>query len=800
MGVIDKFLRVMFLGDGTQLKQTYNDLNKEGQKFSKEVEKHGLNLQAVGKTMVAVGATIVGAFAATVVAVANTAGKINDLSNAAGVSAESFQELAFAAQQEGVSQEQLSAGLVKLTKNMDSARSGSGDAAKAFKAMGINIEDNNGQLRSADSVMKEVADRFKQMQNPAEKTTLALTLFGKAGASLTPFLSQGSAGMKAYAEEAKSMGIILSNETVKALDDFDDTLGNVKAGFGGLGNEIAADIVPALQTFANMLKSGLQILNSIPAPVKQLAVQAIALSGGLLLVNGGIMLIIAKIPAIIAGLTAMNASFAPFLVGNAIAVGLVAISGIFLKIRDNARLARLEIDKITELPEAKKAEAYWEGQVKGLERLKKAAEDAERANKAAAGSLGGGVVSMGFTPEQQARLDEALKKLTEAHNKVAELTKKEQENSQDAINQRQLQLEKEKEILKERQNNEKEWADKVFEINHNALENLQHEEENALNQANLTEKAKADIKAYYAQKRIELAKNEADKQQQILESANEKYESTVESNLNDIIRDEKKSQTQRETAANTYYRIQQNRLAATYKKQVADAKNNTKALEAIENTYRLQSVKLEKDHQEELNQIREAGNQAQRDSIATTITDIAVALGNGEETIKDAMKDLVCAELDIFENTLKAEVVAGVAKAWAQAGGNPYIALPLSIAINAEGLLGIAALEAGKAAIRGLAEGGLTNGPSLNWIGEGKYREAVIPLSDDVLSKIGNSIVNATTNNSNSSSVSSTDNSKQIIIYSPQKGYNGYSTSELKKLWRDLEPVMKSENKRKGLK
>jgi hypothetical protein len=799
MGVIDKFLRVMFLGDGTQLKQTYNDLNKEGQKFSKEVEKHGINLQAVGKTMVAVGATIVGAFAATVVAVANTAGKINDLSNAAGVSAESFQELAYSAKQEGIEQETLAAGLSKLTKNMGEAKKGTGAAAEAFHEMKIGVTDTHKQLLPVDAILPQIADHFKGMTNPAEKANLAMALFGKTGTQFVAWLSQGSKGMKAYAEEARSMGIILSNETVKALDDFDDTLGNVKAGFGGLGNEIAADIVPALQTFANILKSGLQILNSIPAPIKQLGVQAVALSGGLLLVNGAIMLIISRVPAIIAGLTAMNASFAPFLVGNAIAVGLVAISGIFLKIRDNARLARLEIDKITELPEAKKAEAYWEGQVKGLERLKKVAEDAERANKAAAGSLGGGVVSMGFTPEQQARLDEALKKLTEAHNKVAELTKKEQENSQEVISQKEIQLEKEREIAKKREDFVSEWSQK--EKNSAAerstilsdeiqfkLKSLDTEKAEAIKKSHELGASTANIEKYYLNKKTQIIQEGA---KQIGDFEDQSNRQLMEENLNTfnkIANDERNSFTKRRKAEQDAVRLRIALLENDKKQELKKAEELGASKQAILDKYAEKEkaiyIDIEEAHRQSYNQM------------AGEVVSYLDQLATGEITLKELIKKMAIDWMEVGEKKTIAEGIAGIAQAWADSGGIPYLAIPKTIPIIATTAEAVAGWEAGKAAVRGLEKGGLAVGPSFNLIGEGKYPEAVLPLSDEVLSKIGNSIVNATTNNSNSSS--SINNSRSNVTNNFIM--KGYDKSELKQLYRDMVPIINSENKRKGLK
>jgi hypothetical protein len=794
MGAIDKVLKITILGDSTQLKQTYDEATKAGQRFGKEVEKHGVSLKAVGTVMTAVGGTIVGAMTATVVAVANSAGKILDLANAAGVSAETFQKLASSARQDGVEQEQLSAGLTKLIKNMGDARKGTGDAAEAFHEMKIGITDVHGKLLPVETVLPKISDHFKNMKDPTEKANLAMTLFGKTGTQFVAWLSQGSAGMKAYADEAQKLGIIMSNETVAALDEFSDNLGTLKAGFGGLGNEIAADLVPGLQMLTNGLKSGLEMLNSIPGPVKQVIVVGTALAGVVALVAGGAI-------ALGTAFAAATIPIWPFIAGAA-ALGAIAtvvynnwdyVASFFMTVWDKAA----EATQIAWSSIKAYVYTYIDLILKGLnvltgfipgwgDKLKKAMVTLEADRHKEIQNIQNNAQKL-----QQNSFSDHLKAMQSSHKKATtEMTEEEKQ-------QQELRLKDQKDAQEKAEKLQKEWADKLFNETHTELEKLNKEEQEALNQTGLTEKAKSDIRAYYAKKRSDLEKETADKQQQIIQSATQKYEDTIESNLNDIMRNEKKSQNDRLRAANQYYQLQQSRLKATYNREVKEAKGNYTALEALGKTYYAQSEKLESDHHETLNGIVNAGNQEQLQSNAEYLVNLANALGEGQDSAKDFLKNTLLAQFSADEVKVVQQALSGISIATSLAPETFGASLAWIPGITSSWAAAIAEIEVAKAVVRGLADGGLTTGPSINLIGEGKYPEAVLPLDPSKLKMIGDQILQASQTTNNNSSVNNNSSSNSTNNFYFNGGLIGDDLS-LKKLTRKITDVQTAERKRKG--
>jgi len=174
----------------------------------------------------------------------------------AGVTTEALSRLEWAAKLSDVSLEQLTGGLGRLSKTMLEVATGSqGPAATAFKALGISVTDAAGNLRNSDAVFADIADRFARMEDGAVKSALAVNLFGRAGADLIPLLNSGRDGLKAMADESDRFGNTISTSTGKAAEQFNDTLTRISAILGGVVNKVMEDVLPSLQSLANMLAS-----------------------------------------------------------------------------------------------------------------------------------------------------------------------------------------------------------------------------------------------------------------------------------------------------------------------------------------------------------------------------------------------------------------------------------------------------------------------------------------------------------------------------------------------------------------
>jgi len=197
-----------------------------------------------------------GAFAALVKGAIDSADELNKLSQKIGISVEALSTLQFAAQLSDVGLDTLKTGLKGLSANLTEARAGLGEGAALFQALGISVEDSAGNLKSSDTILLEIADRFASFEDGATKTALAVKLFGKSGMDMIPFLNQGSSGIRALMQEAERLGLKLSTETAQAAEAFNDNLTALKASTSGLGISLATELLAPLRVVTDAIREG----------------------------------------------------------------------------------------------------------------------------------------------------------------------------------------------------------------------------------------------------------------------------------------------------------------------------------------------------------------------------------------------------------------------------------------------------------------------------------------------------------------------------------------------------------------
>jgi len=202
---------------------------------------------AIGTAMVAAG----GAIATAMAGVINRAGDMYELSQALGVTVEDLSRMAYAAELSGVQIDGLEKAIKKLSVSLfDASQSGTGPAANAFRMLGISAVDAEGNVRPVIDVMGDLADRFSKMPGGAEKTALAIRVFGRAGADMIPMLNEGRDGLQEMYDEAQRLGVVLDTETAKAAEALGDELTKLNRAKDGVVTRITTGMLPALSSLS----------------------------------------------------------------------------------------------------------------------------------------------------------------------------------------------------------------------------------------------------------------------------------------------------------------------------------------------------------------------------------------------------------------------------------------------------------------------------------------------------------------------------------------------------------------------
>lgn len=233
---------------GFAAKSTGQELSKS-EKQAKDWEKTVVALEAglnlASSAFGFVRGKIQGMFGA-LKAEGGAAGSLVSLSTRTGIATEALQELGYAASQNGSDLNVVAGGLKAFTNKADAAAAGSKAMAKTLREVGVSAKDLKSGKLSLDDALGKVADKFKTMPDGAKKTALAMDLFGGAGGSLVPLLNQGSDGITKLREEARKLGVVLTDDAVKGLAGFDDQSSKLQTSVDGLRKQALAAIIPEL--------------------------------------------------------------------------------------------------------------------------------------------------------------------------------------------------------------------------------------------------------------------------------------------------------------------------------------------------------------------------------------------------------------------------------------------------------------------------------------------------------------------------------------------------------------------------
>jgi hypothetical protein len=225
------------------------DVGKTAQQMARLTAEAGKIGAALGAS-IGVGLKVIGGLVKESIDAADATAK---MAQSLGTTTESLSQLTYAADLSGVSQETLATSMGKLARQAADAAAGNKAAGEVFAAMGLQVTDANGALKSTDQLLADVADKFASYEDGAAKTALAQELFGKSGAQLIPLLNAGASGIQDLKDEADRLGITLSGPAGKAAEQFNDNIARLNYAKQGLGRQIAQQLLPTLSSLTTQL-------------------------------------------------------------------------------------------------------------------------------------------------------------------------------------------------------------------------------------------------------------------------------------------------------------------------------------------------------------------------------------------------------------------------------------------------------------------------------------------------------------------------------------------------------------------
>ena len=218
----------------------------DNEKANESLSKTDQKAQGVGKTLLN-GAKTAGKFAAgfataaagAVAGITAVTGKaaenldvVDKASQRMKIGAESYQELAHAADLSGVSMSTMEA------------------AAKKLEGTGLNMDDALEQIYSLNTA--------------EERAAAAAELFGeKVAYQMTPMLNASGEEFANMKQEAHDLGLVLDQDTVSAGAKLNDSLNNIKAALGGVVTQLGAQLMPVVQAACDFIIAALPSIQGL---------------------------------------------------------------------------------------------------------------------------------------------------------------------------------------------------------------------------------------------------------------------------------------------------------------------------------------------------------------------------------------------------------------------------------------------------------------------------------------------------------------------------------------------------------
>lgn len=215
-----------------------------------EAEKHGSSLNdklgKIVKTAAKVAAALVfkkgvSAMKQLAEAAAAAGDKIDKQSQALGLSRKAYQEWGYILSQNGSSIDSLGVSMKTLNNSILSNN-------QSVTKLGLSFEklDNMNMEQQFEAVVKA----FQEMPAGAEKSALAVELFGRNGMELLPLLNNSATSIDELRQKFHDLGMEMTDDQINSAVRYTDAMDTLNRVFDGIKYTIGAELLPTMANWA----------------------------------------------------------------------------------------------------------------------------------------------------------------------------------------------------------------------------------------------------------------------------------------------------------------------------------------------------------------------------------------------------------------------------------------------------------------------------------------------------------------------------------------------------------------------
>lgn len=214
--------------------------------------------------------------------VSEATGHLHDLSQRTNFSVETLSALQHAAETSGGSIETISSALGIFQRNMEEANDKNSEASRIFKALSIDVRDNEKALRQAFLVLS-------QMESGAQQTALSMKLFGRSGREVMAIFKEAGGDLDAFISKLRSDGLLVTGQMAAKGDELSDSITRIGQRFSAISRQVASEFAPmverALTNFDSWLRRNSESIRETASQISNLIQWAARLSDALSLLS-----------------------------------------------------------------------------------------------------------------------------------------------------------------------------------------------------------------------------------------------------------------------------------------------------------------------------------------------------------------------------------------------------------------------------------------------------------------------------------------------------------------------------------
>ena len=160
-------------------------------------------------------------------------------------------------------------GMKFFQKSLYAARDATSAQAKEMKLLGINTKDANGQWLSGDDVLRQVRDKMSGLHDATQRTSLAVALFGRGGASLIPWLEKSNDEIDKQTKFLKDLGLVWSKQDMAKWGTLEEAQAKMQLAMTALEVHIGEVVLPIVNKLIPAFTDLFKVVAAVPTPVWQ---------------------------------------------------------------------------------------------------------------------------------------------------------------------------------------------------------------------------------------------------------------------------------------------------------------------------------------------------------------------------------------------------------------------------------------------------------------------------------------------------------------------------------------------------